>query len=80
MAAGPWLDVALDATWLTEVDVRAMARRIQTELDEAGYRYDRVLIQAHDFSGTEGKEPPLRYALTFRQGDDLAKTKIRTYR
>lgn len=76
------ISIVLDAGGMTADDVREGARRIQAALDEAGYRYKSVLINANEFEEDEAGEKrlgPLKYAASFRPGDDVAKIKVRTY-
>jgi hypothetical protein len=71
------IEVVLDAGVLTEEEVREAARRIQAALDEAGYRYRSVVLNANAFSG--GELGPLKYAVSFKPGDDLTNITIRKF-
>jgi len=78
-ADGLRIDILLDARGLTAEDVREAARRIQSALNEGGYRYESVLINANDFAAGVKDPGPLKYAVSFGPGDDLAKARIRTF-
>lgn len=80
LAAEPQIDLTLDANGLAEEDVRTIARQIQAKLNESGYVYRSVLINANVFPDAEAKElGPLKYATSFRQEEDLTDLRVRTF-
>jgi hypothetical protein len=75
-----WIGLLLDAEGLTKADVLAAARKTQALLDEAGYVYRAVNINANELPGADVRDPgPLRFAASFEAGEDLSDLKIDVY-
>jgi hypothetical protein len=62
------LHITLDAADLSEADVLQAAERMQRLLNEAGYDYNGVVINANLLEGEWGKDlGPLKYAVSFKR-------------